>query len=113
MFDREPRPPKEIGCHLTGFKQKCRKLVDGGECDMWQGFAAFDKDGPFTAFGCLDKWKAKFARDALEGLDSVYKITESMRNEFMALAGHPNGHPDAVALGQFANGHQLTDQTEK
>lgn len=93
-------PPKELGCHRTGFARKCRDLVVGEECDMWRSHQVQEGSEIFTGFDCLDKWKAQFARDTVVGLDAVYKITESMRNEFMALAGYPNGHPEALPSGR-------------
>jgi hypothetical protein len=92
-------PPKGIGCHRTGFTLNCRDLVVDGRCERWRHETVMVDGKMMAAFDCVDHWHAQHTRETVMQVNGLARDIESLRNELMALAGHPNGHPAAVAVG--------------
>lgn len=90
-------PPKEIGCHRTGFTKNCRALVASGACNRWQAETVTNVEkGEHVRFDCLDNWEIQYLKDNARGQISVSAALESFRNEVTAINGFPHGHPYAA-----------------
>lgn len=109
----EALPPKDLGCHRTGFEKKCRDLVSDGLCNRWRHELVIVEGKQTTWFDCVDNWSSHYSREAGMQVHGLYAIIESARNEILALAGHKNGHPDALPLGTPLNGAALKQITSK
>jgi hypothetical protein len=113
MVHRTPIPPKDLGCHRTGFAQTCCELVASGRCDRWRSRQVQHGLENFTAFDCVDNWAAQFGENTAVQVNQLGAAVESFRNEVLRFLGYPEGVPQGLppARGQV-NGHALA-QIEK
>ena len=87
-------PPKDLGCHRTGFEKNCHDLVVNQRCRRWfliEGKHPVDGTD-MKSWDCLDNHTVMLQLDMLRklqnGFDGVQKATESQRNEIVKRMDH-------------------------
>src|SRR3990167_9858227 len=78
-------PDKEIGCHLTGFKEKCHKLVSSGRCKRWiqvQGTNPNTGES-INRYDCVDNWVPLLLIENSQMQRQTGAAVESFRNEMV------------------------------
>ena len=79
-----PLPPKELGCHRTGFARTCRELVSTGACNRWTAETVTDQTGRVhVRHDCLDNWQVQYLKDNARHQDALGAAVESFRNEMV------------------------------
>jgi len=78
----DPYPPKEIGCHHTGFQKKCRDLVTKGLCNRWVCLIGADPNTGETLnhYNCIDNWVLKLGLEQSQMSRQTGAAVESFRN---------------------------------
>jgi hypothetical protein len=69
----EGMPPKDKGCHRTGFEKKCRHLVMEGICDRWKTLSVKPEGGGTEIIrgDCIDDWAFYWGFSNERGLDQA------------------------------------------
>jgi len=95
-----PLPPKELGCHRTGFARTCRDLVADSVCNRWTAETMTDQatGRVHVRHDCLDNWQVQYLKDNARHQNQTGAAIESFRNEVAAFNGFPDGHPDVPRL---------------
>lgn len=52
----------------------------------------------FVGFDCVDNWAAQYASDTTQQVAQLGADIQSLRNQLLALAGYPNGVPNALPV---------------
>lgn len=82
-------PDKDVGCHLTGFKTKCRDLVVSGKCNRWiqvQGHNPNTGEA-VNRHNCIDNWMPMLLIENSQMQRQTGAAVESLRNEWIKIHG--------------------------
>ena len=80
-------PPKDVGCHHTGFQKKCLALVSSSKCNRWRTLEGSNPQTgeSFTGSDCIDNWlltgMLDVSRKVAAGTTGIQAAQESFRNE--------------------------------
>ncbi len=110
-------PPKERGCHRTGFEKNCRDLVVSGRCERWMTINGTNANTgePVNGSKCIDDWIPYLMIENSAQQRQTGAAVESFRNEVMAAQGFPGG---ASGIYKALNGRiappnpQLEDKSQ-
>lgn len=96
-------PDKDRGCHRTGFKINCRKLVTDGKCCRWMQITGSNPNTgeAVSRHDCIDDWIPYLLMENSKLQRETGAAVESFRNEMVKL--------NVAALNQAQNlGPRLT-----
>lgn len=82
-------PPKEMGCHLTGFKEDCRTLVASGRCKRWTQIMGHNPNTgePVNRYDCADNWLPMLMIENSQMQRQTGAAVEHFRNIMVLLNG--------------------------
>lgn len=76
-------PNDKIGCHHTGFKQKCFKLVSDGLCNRWTQVLGINPNTGenINRWDCSDNWLPVLLIENSQQQRQTAAAVESFRND--------------------------------
>lgn len=111
-------PPKDIGCHRTGFQKTCFECVTEHKCRLWSHIIGLDPNTGLEVnfYGCADEVRNKLIMEgtqqtrqtgaALETLRNAFVNAEKMHLRMIGTISQASGHP--MIEGE-ANGTNLIE----
>lgn len=80
-------PPKEVGCHRTGFAKSCRECVIEHNCPLWMQVMGTNPNTgePMNHFGCADAFLPALMIENSQMQRQTGAAVESFRNEMVAI----------------------------
>lgn len=93
-------PPKDVGCHRTGFVKSCRECVVEHNCPLWmQVQGVHPQTGEqLNQFGCADAFIPILLIENSQMQRQTGAAVESFRNEMVAVNERALGAPSTMKL---------------
>jgi hypothetical protein len=79
-------PPRETGCHRTGFAKSCRECVIEHNCQLWMQVQGVHPNtgAPVNEYGCADAFIPILLIENSQMQRQTGAAVESFRNEMVA-----------------------------
>ncbi len=117
MYHRNPIPPKEGGCHRTGFTKTCFECVTEHKCKLWKRVALILDRHPETgaeipsdAYDCIDSITELFYKDMLRRQLQTTHTVDKLSAEVKA--ANDTGMANAL-MGINRQVRRLADQQQQ
>ena len=78
-----PFPPKDVGCHRTGFQKTCFECVTEHRCRLWQHLIGTDPQTGvgFDFYGCADEFGTKLRIELSQQMRQAGASTDKVATE--------------------------------
>ncbi|WP_368508098.1 hypothetical protein [Bradyrhizobium lupini] len=80
-----PLPPKDVGCHRTGFAKGCRECVVEHNCQLWMHISGANPNTgeALQTYGCADTFMPLLMIENSQQQRQTGAAVESLRNEMV------------------------------